>query len=205
MRAIILLCVLACSTGCLPGAKPPHLIDYYTLAYETPRLPGNRPVQAIRVERFSAAGTINNTAMLYSKGLYHLDQYNYSQWRTYPADLVADFLLRDFRESGLFKAVFSYRTEEEARFVIEGGIEKLVMVQEDDSTRVCLILQITLIDRAKEEVDRKVLFQKRYSLSEPTSRKTPEDFAKGASDVMAKVSAQIITDVYDAISLQERK
>jgi 2,4-dienoyl-CoA reductase-like NADH-dependent reductase (Old Yellow Enzyme family) len=49
-----------------------------------------------------------------------IDHFNYNQWAVNPADMVGDNLLRDLRQSGRFRAVFSRYTPGEGRFVVRG-------------------------------------------------------------------------------------
>ena len=186
--------------GCLPGAKPPDLVALYGLEYRLPVIPGTPSNQPIRIDRFSVAQTYNSKAMIYRSEAYRLDQYNYDQWRTNPGDMATDYLLRDFRTCGLFEAVFSYRQPEETRFMVEGGVEELVQTREKDGWKVALSLLVTLFDEQKQDIAQKIVFQKRYRNVQPITDRSAESFARGASEAMAKISEDMIKDVYKAVA-----
>jgi cholesterol transport system auxiliary component len=195
--AVPLLCASFLS-GCLPGSKPPYAIQLYTLDYASPEPAGTRLDQLIRIDRFSVAQSYNSAAMVYRPETHRVAVYNYHKWRTNPGDMATDYLLRDFRKSGLFRAVFSYRQSEATRFVVDGAIEEFVESRGPDGWQVILGLQVTLLDLSQAEITRKVVFQKRYRTEQPIGRESPEAFAAGMSAAMAWVSTEIISDVYAA-------
>ncbi len=197
--AVLLLAASLLLSACLPGSKAPHLVDLYTLDY-APAVPAGTPLeQVVKVERFSVAQSYNTNAMVYRPEGYKVGVYNYHKWRTNPGDMVTDFLVRDFRTSGLFHAVFSYRQPELARFVVEGGVEEFVEARSADGWKAVLRLQITLLDLSQADMTTRVVYQRRYEVAAPMADKAPEAFAKGMSAAMAKASEQIIRDVDDGV------
>lgn len=196
--AVLLLCSSFLS-GCFPGSKPPHMIQLYMLDYASPGSAGTCLDHLIRIDRFSVAQSYNSAAMLYRPETYRVAVYNYHRWRANPGDMVTDYLLRDFRESGLFRAVFSYRQSESTRFVVDGAIEEFVESREPDGWQVILGLQVALLDLSQAEITRKVVFQKRYRTAQPIGHESPDAFAAGMSAAMAWVSTEMISDVYAAV------
>jgi ABC-type uncharacterized transport system auxiliary subunit len=195
---ILLLMILV--SGCGLGAKPAYLVNQYTLEYTPPVLKEMAQInELIKVERFSVAQTFDSLMMVYKEGpnLRNVDAYN--RWRTKPGDMVTDNLARDLRNSGLFRAVFSYNNSEETRYLLEGQVDEFLEVSEKDGRKAILTLNVTFLDLKKEDITDKVIFQRDYRFIEPFAEKTPEVFARGMSKAMEKFSKQVISDVYQAI------
>jgi ABC-type uncharacterized transport system auxiliary subunit len=197
--AAVLLAFTVLLIGCLPGAKAPYLVELYTFDYVSPALTGTPSDEIVKVDKFAAAQSYNSAAMVYQPEAYKIAVYNHHKWRVNPGDMVADYLRRDFRASGLFRAVLSYRQPETARFVVEGGVEEFLEAKEKDGWKAILGLQVTLLDLTRPEITRRVVFQKRYRVAEPISEESPKAFAAGMSAAMAKVSVHIVSDVYCAV------
>jgi ABC-type uncharacterized transport system auxiliary subunit len=112
--------------------------------------------------------------------------------------MVTDCLVRDFRSSGLFRAVFSYRQPEGAKLEIVGAVEEFLEAREGDGWRAVLGLAVTLLDRSAPDSASRVVFQRQYRAVEPISDQSPGGFARGMSAAMARLSAEIMGDVVDA-------
>jgi ABC-type uncharacterized transport system auxiliary subunit len=198
-RGFILLLIILAS-GCSLGAKPAYLVNQYTLEYTSPVLKEMAQInELIKVERFSTAQAFDSLMMVYKEGpnLRNVDAYN--RWRTKPGDMVTDNLSRDLRNSGLFRAVFSYNNNEETRYLLEGQVDEFLEVDEKDGRKAILTLSVTFLDLKKEDTTDKVIFQRDYRFIEPFAEKTPEAFAKGMSRAMEKFSKQVISDIFQAI------
>jgi cholesterol transport system auxiliary component len=195
-----ILLVIILASGCGLGAKPAYLVNQYTLEYTPPVLKEMAQInELIKVERFSVAQAFDSLMMVYKEGpnLRNVDAYN--RWRTKPGDMVTDNLGRDLRNSGLFRAVFSYNNSDESRYLLEGQVDEFLEVSEKDGRKAILTLNVTFLDLKKEDTVDKVIFQRDYRFIEPFGEKTPEAFAKGMSRAMEKFSKQVILDVYQAI------
>jgi cholesterol transport system auxiliary component len=188
------------ASGCGLGAKPAYLVNQYTLEYTPSVLKEMAQInELIKVERFSVAQTFDSLMMVYKEGpnLRNVDAYN--RWRTKAGDMVTDNLARDLRNSGLFRAIFSYNNSEETRYLLEGQVDEFLEVSEKDGRKAILTLNVTFLDLKKEDTTDKVIFQRDYRFIEPFGEKTPEAFAKGMSRAMEKFSKQVISDIYQAI------
>ncbi len=184
------------AAGC---GKPPMLINQYILEYPAPPVGKKARLEAaLKVELFAVAQPYNSTAMVYRPQPFKNQVYNYSRWRVNPGYLVTDYLLRDLRDSGLFRAVFSYNETGKARFLLEGGVEEFQELDQPDGWKAALVLSVTLLDLNQEELPQRVLFQKKYRALEPLPEKTPQGLAQGMSRALEQLSAQILTDVYEA-------
>jgi ABC-type uncharacterized transport system auxiliary subunit len=196
LPALLAACLVACLSGC---GKPPMLVNQYILQYPAPVAGGKAKIPAeVKVELFSVAQAFNTNAMVYQPQPYQSQSYNYSRWRANPGNLVTDYLIRDLRESGLFKAVFGPGSGGQHRFKLEGGVAEFQEVDAADGWQASLALTVTLLDTAKEELPQRVVFQRNYRVLEPLPEKTPQGLAQGMSRAMEQVSARIINDTYEA-------
>ena len=186
--------------GCLGGCgKPPMLVNQFILEYPAPVTGGKAKLPAaLKVDLFSVAQAFNANAMVYQPRPFQTQVYNYSRWRANPGYLVTDFLIRDLRESGLFKAVFGPDSSAKHRFKLEGGVAEFQEVDGPDGWQASLALTVTLLDTQQEELPQRVVFQKNYRALSPLPEKTPQGLAQGMSRAMEQVSAQIINDTWEA-------
>lgn len=192
--AVVLLVMLG--SGC---GKPPTLMQQYIFDYPSPGFQRLPPVTAgIKLEKFSVAQAYNSTDMVYQPHPYKSEAYTYHRWRVNPGYLVTDYLLRDLRNSGLFKAVLPAGSTGDCRFLLEGGIVEIQELDAPEGWHAALTLNVTLLDLTQEEVPKRVVFQKNYRAQDPLTEKTPNGLAQGMSRAMQQLSTQIITDVYQA-------
>jgi ABC-type uncharacterized transport system auxiliary subunit len=187
-------------TSCSLGAKPSYLVNQYTLEYPSPILKELTSInELVRVEQFSVSQTFNTSAMIYEEGpnLRNVDLYN--RWRTKPGEMTTEYLVRDLRNSGLFRGVISYSDREETRYLLEGQVDEFLEVSEKDGRKAVLGLNVTFLDLKKRDPAEKVIFQRDYKVAEPYTERTPAALAQGMSRAMGKISRQIILDLQNAL------
>jgi hypothetical protein len=113
-RIGIILLLIGLLSGCLGGTGKTPFVRQYVLEYPPPQGGARPAVEAmVRVERFSADRMFMGPAMLYRQGPFLRDAYPAQRWRVEPGDMVTEFLRRDLREAGLFRAVLSDREAED--------------------------------------------------------------------------------------------
>ncbi len=196
----VLMLSMVLMTGCSLGAKPSYKVNQYTLEYPSPFSKEFTSInELVKVKQFSVAQTFNTSAMIYREGpnLRNVDPYN--RWRTKPGEMAAEYLVRDLRNCGLFRAVISYDDSEEARYLLEGQVDEFLEANEKDGRKAVLGLNVTLLDLTKRNTAEKVIFQRDYKAVEPCVEKTPAALAQGMSRAMEKISRQIILDLQDAV------
>ncbi len=188
-------------SSCSLGAKTSYKVNQYTLEYASPFSKGLTSInEVIRVEQFSVAQTFNTSAMIYKEGpnLRNVDPYN--RWRTKPGEMAAEYLVRDLRNAGLFRAVISYDDSKETRYLLEGQVDEFLEASEKDGRKAVLSLHITFLDLKKRDTVEKVIFQRDYKVVEPFIEKTPAALAQGMSRAMEKISKQIILDLQNGVN-----
>ena len=191
---LLISLLLWCGCG-----HPPMLVQKYLLEYPAPAVQKAAPLgDSLKVEQFAVAQAFNTTAMVYRTSPYTAENYHYSRWRVNPGYLVADYLTRDLRDSHLFKAVLSADSPSKARFSLEGGVQEIQELDQGAVWQASLALNITLVDTNENEITKRVLFQKNYQATETMTEKTPAGLAQAISRALARLSPQIITEVYQA-------
>lgn len=196
LGVILLVALLA---GCLGGTAPPPLVRHYSLEYPPPRV-GNVSTEALlKVGRFSVDRLYMGTSMLFSKGSFRRDAYHEQRWRVSPGDMVTDFLKRDLRHAGLFRAVLSARDAEETRFLLEGGVEEFLEVDDGKSRKALLVAVVALLDLSSRDVSRRVVFQRTYRCETLFSQEGPEGLAEAMSRAMSQLSTRVIADIDSAL------
>lgn len=199
---ILLLIGLLC--GCLGGTGKTPFIRQYVLEYPPPQGGGRPAVEAmVRVERFSADRMFMGQAMLYRQGPFLREAYPAHRWRVGPGDMVTEFLRRDLREAGLFRAVLAERDAEEARYSLTGGVEEFIESWETKNRKALLTATITLLDLARKETASLVVLQKTYRLEAAVAGEGAAGLAAAMSLAMADLSRQVIADIASALGRQE--
>jgi cholesterol transport system auxiliary component len=189
------------ASGCSFGSKTTYSVNQYTLEYPSPILKEIVQInELIKVERFSVANAFDTSAIVYRDGpnLRNIDPYN--RWRTKPGDMVTDFLVRDLRHSGLFRAVFSYNGNDETRYLLEGQVNEFLESKEKVGFKAVLSLDVTFLDLSKKEGPERIVFQKAYGYTEPLERETYGNLAQAMSKAMENFSRQIMMDLHQATS-----
>lgn len=192
----VLILVMA---GCM-SAQPPVRTQYYMLDYTSPAIKDTVRLDAsLKVERFSVAQFYNNESMMFKTGSIGLDKFPYDRWGANPGYMVADYLIRDFRQTNLFRGIFSYQDTDVVRLVLEGSVTEFLAVEQKDGRKALLTVYVTLLDLNQTDSTKQVVFQKSYSHAAPCKENSAEGLAAGLSESMERLSGQIISDVYQAV------
>jgi ABC-type uncharacterized transport system auxiliary subunit len=197
---ILLLMLIGLLSGCLGGAGKTPFIRQYVLEYP-PQQGGGRPVveATVRVERFFADRMFMGQAMLYRQGPNLREAYPAQRWRVAPGDMVTEFLRRDIREAGLFRAVLSERDAEETRFSVTGGVEQFLESRETSGRKALLTATVTLLDLSRKEAAGLVVFQKTYRLESTITGEGGAGLAGAMSLAMSDLSRRVIADIAAAL------
>jgi ABC-type uncharacterized transport system auxiliary subunit len=198
----ILLLLTFLFSGCFGGGGNPTLIRQYVPEYTPPQSgAGQAPTidATIRVDRFFADRMFMGRAMIYRQGPYRRDAYPAQRWRVSPGDMVTEFLRRDLREAGPFRAVLSERDTEGARYGLTGEVEEFLESREASDRKALLTVMITLLDFSGGEAAPVFLFQKTYHAQAAITGRGGAGLAGAMSLAMADLSRQIIADIVSAV------
>lgn len=198
-RLLYLLSALIVITAC-GGGKSTYVVKQFLPEYAPPAGTGQARVdEAIRVEPFSTAQAFAGTAMVYRPSPFELRSYSRERWRVAPGDMVTDFLLRDLRASGAFRAALGYEDPGEGRFVLAGTVAEFLETDGGRGPSARLAADVTLLDTARREITQRVVFQKTYAVEEPMKEKSARALAEAMSGAMRKFSAALLADVHRAL------
>ena len=193
----VIAVLLALLFGCLNIKQPSPKIDYYTLEYDPPAANASTTLPfIIKLETFSTSPVYDSNRILYREKEFKRSEYTYHKWRAVPGDLTATFLARDFAASNLFKAIIHSETVAEYSHLLTGNIEEFYQRSENDYWEAILSVSITLSSFTAQDLHDTVLFQKRYTLREKCTQKTPEAFVEAMSLAVKHLSGQMIEDVH---------
>ena len=200
LGTIGVLMLYGCGMNLGPEGKAPDT-RLYMLEYPAPE-PLAEPLDAyvLRVEQFDALPFYRTDRIIYKENAFQRDAYRYHRWQAAPGEMVTYLLLRDFRASGLFKAVLSSNSLMSPTHSLEGEIEDFL---EEDSPKgwvAVLTLHVSLTSEASSGKGRTVMFQNTYSERETLRGKTPRALTEAISRAMSRISAQIIGDVQSALT-----
>ncbi len=203
-RFLYLLSAWIIITGC-GSAKSTYVVRQYILEYSPPALAGlSRSAEVIRVEMFSTAQAYGSTAMIYRASSYELSTYSRERWRVTPGEMVADFLLRDLRDSASFKAVLSYDDAGEGRFTLTGTVVDFLEVDGEAGPLARLSVDVTLLDTTQREITQRVVSQKTYTMEEALKDKSARALAEAMSRAMKKFSGELLADIHRGMDSVQR-
>jgi|WetSurMetagenome_2_1015567.scaffolds.fasta_scaffold10911_4 ABC-type uncharacterized transport system auxiliary subunit len=211
MRRILLMFLTALlalsSIWSCGGTKSTYGVRQYLLDYSPPALAGlPKAGEVIRVEMFSTAQAYGSTAMFYRPSAFELGSYSRERWRVTPGEMVTDFLLRDLRHSGTYKAVLSYDDPGEGRFTLTGTVVEFLEVDGGEGPVAHLSVDATLMDMTQREITQRIVFQKTYTANEAMKEKTARSLSESMSGAMKKLSAELMADIQRGVdSVKGRK
>ncbi len=196
------LALVFLATACVSMSQPALRFDYYTLHYPPPAPITETPLPVIlRVDRFSdpAAGT--GRWMIWTSDGLQLREYPYRRWQALPGVLVAGFLARDIRESGIFTAVVDPGALVPPTHVLEGSVDQFLEERTEAGWFARLTVTITLVASPPRDAARPVLFQKCYKIRVPEDDHAPGiGLAEAMGRAMAELSARIGHDLRRRLS-----
>lgn len=190
---------LSCLVGVMGCGGSPATVHRYLLEYPPPvvRVPATLDV-ALTVVPFTVDEAFNSTAMLYRPSPNVSDSYRYHRWRVDPGSMATDFIIRDFRQSRLFRAILTRGSAGESRFRLEGSVEEIQEINSPGGWQAALTLSITLLDMRDPDLSTRLVFQKTLQRLEAIPEKTPAGLARGVSRAMQQLSQVIQGEVYRA-------
>jgi ABC-type uncharacterized transport system auxiliary subunit len=191
-------------SGCAAGGKSPAAIHHYALEYSSPAFKDLALVNdSIRVEPLSIVRNYSTMAMVYRSKPFLYGDDAYHRWKVKPSIMVSDLLLRDMRNAGLFRGVFSNGDMENGGYALGGVIEELYELEDATGSRAVLALNVTLLTTGKPTGNGRTVFQKGYRSVQPMEKGDAESLVRAMSKAMEALSKEIILDTYKAIAGNE--
>ncbi len=133
-------------TGCAGKVRYPN---YYTLALapskESPSSEGQK-LPAVAVQRFETPAYLRQGRIVYRESPQQIGFYDYHRWASDPGQVVTTAMIDSLRAAGIFSTVEIYDGQEHARYVLQGRLEHLDEVDDENGVRVEVRLFAQLLD-----------------------------------------------------------
>lgn len=194
---LMLGCALSLGACVSGGSTPSRPVDSFIFFYQPPAPTASDKSlpYSIAIERFSAPQILRSGAMLYLPERYKVDEYVFSRWRMPPAEMVSEFLRRDFIRSGRFQAVFGTGDNASVTFRVLGRVEECYESDMNGIPSAVLAFQATVFDESDRVGGKRIVFQKNYRHVEPMSNQSPSAMAESMSRAMGLLSLRLEKDI----------
>jgi len=191
---------LTALAGCMHlGVQSPQLREY-RLDYAPPTISGPPLPVALAVDYFSVAAVYDREAIVYRDDSYATGAYFDARWSANPGNLLADLLARDLAASGLFRAVQRVPAMVPSDYHLGGEVQEIEERSTGSGCAAHLRVQL-LLARSRAAANKSpVLLQRAYAGEEPCPCNRPGRLVAAMSEALARMSAQLGRDVYDAIA-----
>lgn len=189
------LCFIGTMVGC--ANIQPTRIDYYTFHYDPPLAFRDQSHEnhILQVERFGVSPSYHTTKFVYAEGKFLRNTYTSHQWRAMPQDLIAYYLARDIRASGVFQAVAGPESRLPADRVLSGTVDEFYDTEGPSGCKAVLGVTIALLEASQPDVSKRVMFQKTYRQEVPAPERSASSIAAAMSEAMQAVSKSVIEDL----------
>jgi ABC-type uncharacterized transport system auxiliary subunit len=198
-RAALVLALAGALAGCIQLRTPAPTMQDYRLDYPPPQMEGRPLPVVLQIAPLGVAAIYDRDAIVYREGTYSTGTYLDSRWSTNPGSMVTDLLARDFSDSRLYRAVQMGPSLLVGDYQVGGEIE---LIEEEPNAGGCaarLRLRM-LVARLRPGKGDPVLLQRAYTGEEPCPCNQPRAVVAAMSQGLAKISAQLQRDAYDAIA-----
>jgi cholesterol transport system auxiliary component len=142
----------------------------------------------------------NTLQVIYRDRSFRREAYPYEKWRASPGDLVTDYLARDFKNSGLFKAVAPYESRVEPSLIMEGSVDEFFEWDSEEGWKAVLTVSTVLLRHPEPDLSKRIIFQKTFHAVKPCRKRNIESLSEAMSEAMAEVSAQVIRTTYQYLT-----
>lgn len=198
-RAIALLVIVTGITGCVRLRVPAPEVRSYRLDYPPPTADGTPLSAVLRIASIGVAAIYDREPIVYREDEYSTGIYFNSRWSANPGSMIADLLARDFAASNLYRAVQQGPSMVPSDYLLSGEIEEIDERPAGNSCAAQLRIRSTVVPTRRGTAGR-VLMQRTYTDEEPCACNQPRSLAAAMSQVLARLSAQLQHDVYEAIA-----
>jgi ABC-type uncharacterized transport system auxiliary subunit len=199
---LVLLAVLA--SGCLSLIpKVPQPRDY-RIDYPSPVIQHSPIPVVLRVAPVRVAALYDREPFAYAQGPYRVGYRYYHRWATAPGQMLTDLLVRDFSQSGLYRSVQQGASVLVADYQLDVRIDRFEQELLGDRCAAAVVAHASL-QRLRPGMDNPVRLQRTYKESEPIDCEAPEDFVRGMSRAIARISEHLQEDVYAAVQATEQE
>lgn len=174
------LIALALTAAACFGTKPKNEY-YYFLKAPTGKAKFNPKGAALSIGDFAAAPGYANQRIAYRLRENELRYYAYRRWVSAPTSLIASVVVRHMRASGNFSRVDRGELVKDPLAVLEGRIEAIEELDQDNRTLAHLAISFVLRDASSEREIMRHSFDRTF----PCSKRHPHDVAQAMSKLLS--------------------
>lgn len=197
-RVAVLVVVLLGSAACVRLRIPAPEVHDYRLDYPPPAVTGTPLAAVLRVLPLGVAAIYDREPIVYREDAYSTGTYFTSRWSANPGSMVADLLARDFAYSQLYRAVQQGPSTVPADYQLGGDIDEIEERSVAGGCAAHLAVRCTLVPL--RGATNPIALQTTYAEDEACACNDPRALAAAMSGALARVSARLQRDVYDAIA-----
>lgn len=189
-----LLGIAIAASGCGALSRKPPVKERFVLTPGAPAAVAAKPGAGIlRVDVVRGAPLAANRGFVYRTGPDTVKTDFYREFAAPPGTLLRDALIEWLRASNRFAAVVR-GTKAGTAWILESDLERLdADLRDPDAPQAVLAMQVRLLDVRKEPPN--LVFDRRYTASEPLADRTPETLVAAWSRALATVLGEIEKDL----------
>jgi cholesterol transport system auxiliary component len=187
IRRLIIPVLLAIVAGC--GSAP--RTQYYALAVPPARHSAGPGRGVLSVDELTVAAAYDDQRIVYRRGPYRLDYYEYHQWSAAPSLAISDYVRDALEQSGRFERVTDQRSTE-TTLVLRGRIAAL---EEVDVSATEWVGRVDVELYLEEPKRGNVIWSRRFREERPLATRHPSGLAQALSQALAQIVAQAALEI----------
>ncbi len=174
--------------GCLSRELPPANHYLLSLQGETPKAARAASSEVLKLAPLRSVRPFATTGLIYRRGGVDQNQYAFNRWADSPTRMLALLLTEALNRSGLYRAVLPPGTGLRADLRLEGMLFDFSLHLEADDPHAVAEARFLLVDGRTKQV----LAGRRFRVSEPLERETPESGALALNRAANRLAAELI-------------
>lgn len=203
-RPLFFCPLVALLSGCfslLPAAPVPK---DYRLEYDPPSVQHPPIPVVLRLSPVRVAAVYDREPFAYSTAPFRIAYRYYHRWATAPGQMLTDLFVRDFTTSGLYRAVQQGPSVLVADYQLDLRVERFEEQVASSGCHAVIVVHANL-QSLRPRVANPVRLQQLYEEREPVQCGNAEDFARGTSRAVRRLSERLQLDVVEAITRSENE
>ena len=187
IRRLLLWSAIAIATGC--GSAP--RTNYYALALPPASASATPGRGVLSVDELNVAAAYDDQRIVYRKGPYRLDYYEYHQWSAAPSLAITDYVRDALEQSGRFQRVTDQRSAD-TTLVLRGRISAF---EEVDISPTQWVGRVDIELYLEEPQNGQVIWSRRFREERPLTTRHPSGLAQALSMALAQIVAQAAPEI----------
>ena len=149
MKIVLIALSMFLMSGCI--AVKPTITEYKINTESIKRVPiiaNECKDKTLRISQAFSQSSLMSHKMCYTEFQNRVYSYTQSQWQETPNNFLTQELLKNMRDSNLFKTVLSSKSRSKSDLILESSIDEFMQYYSDDAKKlhVDVAITLTLID-----------------------------------------------------------